>query len=145
MAGIGDTNRVATIFDHIVTEGLVYPSLAAGAAVQTAALNWVLGNYAVVVPAATILSRFHIHSITIESTTWGDTAIYQVELYHGAADVLVSQVRFSIVSGFFGNAVYPIASTLIPGGDQVRARAASSDGLAHQATLGVSICYCIEV
>jgi hypothetical protein len=142
MPGIGDTNRLASLFDHITVEGLVLPSLAAGIPVVSANANWTFGNYAAVVAADVITARYHIHSISVESCT--HDGVYQLELYHSAGHVLVSSVRFAVSGGFFGNSLYPVSSALIPPNAQVDARIAYSAGLANVATVGISICYCIE-
>lgn len=143
MPGIGDTNRLATIFDHIVTEGLVYPTLAVGATVVSAGADWTFGNYATVVPVTTIRSRFHIHSVTVESCDVN--GVFELALYHGAAHTLVASIRFSVFGGFFGNAMYAVSSSLIPADEIIEARLASSNGAAEVATVTVSISYAIEV
>jgi len=143
MPGIGDTNRLATVFDHIVASGLVYPTMAAGATVVSANVDWTMGNYATIVPINTITSRFHVHSISIE--TCNRNAVFELELYHGATRLLVAGIRFAVAGGFFGNALYPISSILIPANEIIEARIASSNGTAEIATVTMSICYCIEV
>lgn len=142
MPGIGDTNRLASLFDHITAEGLVLPSLAAGIPVISTNTNWEFGNYAAVVAGGVITARFHIHSISIESAT--HDGVYQLELYHSAGHVLVSSIRFAVFGGFFGNAFYPISAALVPPSAQIDARVAYSAGLANIATVGISICYCVE-
>jgi hypothetical protein len=146
MPGIGDTNRLATLYEHTVAVGLVHPTLGAGIAVQVANADWTYGNYATVVGAGVITSRYHVHSISIEYCNQPaiTPAVFELELYHGATDIPLSSIRFAVVGGFFGNSLYPISSALVGPSEQIRARAASSDGLANQSTLTISICYCIE-
>ena len=145
MAGIGDTNRLASLYDHVTAAGLVYPTGAAGATVLTGVADWTWSvAYNAVVPIATINSRFHIHTVTIETCSVGTDAVYELALYSGVGHDLVSSIRFSVAGGFFGNQVYLVPCALIGPGLQVDARCASSDGLAHPATLTISIGYCIE-
>jgi hypothetical protein len=139
MTGIGDTHRLATLYNHFVTESQVYPSLAAGATVVSAAANWTYGAYAVVVAAGVVAARFHIHAVVIETCNQND--VFQLQLYKGAADDVIATVRFAVFGGFFGNSVYPIASELVEGGSQVRARLAASNGFAAQATMTISLVY----
>ena len=149
MPGIGDTNRLASLYDHVTAAGLVYPTGAAGATVQSpapGAANWTPGTIVTIVPAATINSRYHIHSISVESCDQPaiTPAVFELALYHGPDDILVSTVRVAISGGFFGNMLYPISSALIGPGERIRAILASSDGFANQMTITISICYCIE-
>lgn len=145
MPGIGDTNRLASLYDHITAAGLVYPTGAAGATVLTGVAVWTWSvAYNPVVPINTINSRYHIHSVTIETCNVGTDAVYELQLYRGVANVPVASIRFSVAGGFFGNQVYPVSAALIGPGEQVDARCMSSDGLAHPATLTISVCYCIE-
>jgi hypothetical protein len=139
MTGIGDTHRLATLYNHFVTESQVYPSLAAGATVVSAAVNWTYGAYATIVGAGSIAARFHVHAVVIETCNQND--VFQLQIYKGAADDVIATVRFSIAGGFFGNSVYPIASELIEAGNQVRARLAAGNGGMAQATMTISLVY----
>lgn len=142
MSGIADTHRLATLYNHISNETHVYPTLAAGTTVVSAAANWTYGAYAIIVPAVTITSRFHIHAIVVETCNQND--VFELQIYKGAADDVIATVRFSITGGFFGNSVYPITSEEIGANQQVRARLAASNGAAAQATITVSIVYALE-
>lgn len=128
--------------EHTHCVELVYPTLANGATVVSAAADWTLGAYATIVPASTITSDFHIHGVSLESMD--KNAVFQLEIYYGAADVLVTQVRFAVQGGFFGNSFYRIASIEVPADSRIRARLASSDGLANQATATIAIAYAEE-
>jgi hypothetical protein len=130
---------VLDVYENVNRQVYVYPTLAAGATVVSANANWAYGAYAEVVPASTITSDFHIRSIQIE--TCDENAIFQLELYSGASDTLVSAIRFSVAGGFFGNSVYVIGSAHIAANSRMRARLASSNGLAAQATATISISY----
>lgn len=129
---------------HTISETQVYPTLAAGVNVLTDnAADWTLGAYATVVAASTITSRFHVHSVTIESCS--TNGVFQLELYRGATDNLIAGVRFAVVGGFWGNSYYAIGSEVCEANDQIRARVASDSVVAlGQATVGISISYCIE-
>ena len=117
----------------------VYPTLAAGAAIVSANANWAYGNYAVIVPAGIITGGYHVLAISIESCN--RNAVFELQLYQGAADDVVTTVRFAVVGGFFGNQVYVIGSAEIVAGAQIRARLASSNGLAEIATITLSLVY----
>jgi len=132
-------SRVDAVVDSIASERQVYPTLAVGATVVSAAADWTYGAYATVVPATTITNYFHILGISIESCD--QNAVFQLELYKGGADDIVAAVRFAVVGGFFGNQVYIVGSEHIDAEEQIRARLASSDGTANQATITMSVVY----
>jgi hypothetical protein len=141
---IDAASKLRLLYHYFTTESQVYPYLAAGATVRSDnAADWVYGTIAVIVPANTITSRFHIHNISIESCD--QNGIFQLALYRGATENLIATVRFSVVGGFWGNSVYVIASEVCAANDQIRAKLAYSDVVANgQATMTFSICYCIE-
>lgn len=132
-------SRIDEVYDGLITERKVYPTLVAGATVASANTNWAYGSYAVVIPATTITTDFHIVAVSIESCD--RDATLQLELYKGAADDIITAVRFNITGGFFGNQVYVIGSEHIDANAQVRARLASSNGLAQIATITISVVY----
>ena len=142
MLNLTDTVAANYLYHHVLTESRVYPTLAAGATVVSAAANWTYGAYAVIIPAATITSRFHIHHFVIESCNQND--VFQLQIYKGAADDVVSTIRFALAGGFWGNMVYVVSSELCDANSQVRARLACSNGLAAQATITMSITYVLE-
>ena len=120
----------------------MYPTLAAGATVVSGAADWTLGAFATIVPASTITELFHIHCLSIESLD--KNATFELVLYSGDADTEVSRTRFTAIGGFWGNAHYRIDSPFVAANSRIRAKLASSDGLANQATLTMAICYAIE-
>lgn len=142
-AGDSVYSRVAEIYDGVVQPRLVYPTLANGVAVVSANLDWVYGAYATIVPASTITDDFHILAVSIEACD--RDATFQLELYSGAADDIVTAVRFNVTGGFFGNQVYVIGSKHTVADSRIRARLASSNGLAQIATIALSIIYYIHV
>lgn len=131
--------RLDELYDQWQAERLVYPTLAAGATIVSANANWTYGAYAIIVPASTITANFHIFSISIEACD--RDATFQLEVYKGAADDIVTAVRFNITGGFFGNQVMFLGSEEIDANSQVRARLASSNGAAQIATIQASIIY----
>lgn len=134
--------RVDELYDSNQSERQVYPTLAAGATIVSANTDWTYGAYATIVPASTITSDFHILGLSIESC---DTnATFQLALYKGAGDDLITAVRFNVTGGFFGNQVYVIGSEHVVANEQIRARLASSNGLAEIATITASIIYWIH-
>jgi hypothetical protein len=139
---VGSILDVSTADQYIVSERKVYPTLAAGATVVSAAADWTYGAYAVVVPASTITSNYQISAVSIESCD--KNATFELALYKGAADDIVTAVRFNVSGGFFGNQVYIVGSEIVDANAQVRARLASSDGLANQATITISVVYIEE-
>lgn len=139
---IGKAHRLRELYDHITVESQVYPSLAAGVTVVSANTDWVYGAYATVVAASTITSGFHPVGLTIESCD--RDAVFQLQLYKGATDVVIATIRFAVSGGFFGNQVYVLACAPCQADDQVRARLASSNGTAQIATQTISIAYLEE-
>jgi len=131
--------RVQEVYDYLNNARLCYPSLAAGTAVVSANANWTYGAYATVVPAAAIATDFHIIAVSIEACN--RDATYQLELYKGATDIVVQAVRFTIEGGYFGNQIYVLGSAEVEANSRVRARLASSNGLAEIATIAISIVY----
>jgi len=110
-------------------ERLVYPSLAAGAAVTSPAGVWTYGNYATILPVNIITRDFHILIVSIESCTVA-AGVFQLELYKGPLDSIVTAIRFAMAGGFWGNMVYAVGSGEVAANSQVRARLASSVGAA---------------
>lgn len=129
--------RVDELYDQFQQERLVYPTLAAGATIVSNAVAWTYGNYGLIVPINTITNDFHILNVSIESCNVA-AGVFQLELYKGAADDIITAVRFAMAGGFWGNMVYLIGSEEVEANAQVRARLASSVGAT---TITVSIVY----
>lgn len=119
--------RLDELYDNFQQERRVYPSLAAGATVISNAVAWTYGNYSTVLPANIITGDFHILSISIESCNVA-AGVFQLELYKGGADDIITAARFAMAGGFWGNMVYFIGSEEIEANSQVRARLATSVG-----------------
>lgn len=131
--------RVRAISVLETSETLVYPNLLDGISVVSANADWTLGAYATMVPASTIGDEYQVTAVNIESCD--QNAVFQLELYQGAGDDLIATVRFAVIGGFFGNMVYRFGSEPVDADAQLRARLASSDGLANQATITASVRY----
>lgn len=132
-------SRLDEVYDNLNNERLCYPSLANGVSVVSANADWTYGNYATVVPVSTITNDFHIIAVSIEACD--RDAVFQLELYKGAADDVVQAVRFAVNGGFFGNQIYVLGSEEVEANSQIRARLASSNGAAQIATIAISIVY----
>lgn len=141
--GIGNiATLVQAIFDGSENERRVYPTLANGATIVSANADWAYGAYATVVPASVITSDYQVLALSIESCN--RNAVYQLELYKGGGDDIVTAVRFAVEGGFFGNQVYVIGSERVDANSQIRARLASSNGAAEIATIAMSIVYYVH-
>ena len=131
--------RILRMYDDTNQPVLVYPTLAAGATVASAATDWDLGNLAEVVPANTIASIFLVQLIIVE--TMSKDGVFELVLYSGAGDAEVGRIRFSYIGGFFGNSVFRVPGILVAANSRIRAALACSDGLAGAATATISIAY----
>jgi hypothetical protein len=134
-----EADKVNDLWDTLERERFVYPTLAAGAPVVSANVDWTLGAYATVVPINTIASVYHIDAVSVESCD--ENATFQLELYKGAGDEIVTAVRFNVTGGFFGNQIYALGSGQVDANNQLRARLASSNGTAAVATISISVTY----
>lgn len=92
-------------------------------------------------PANAITEDFIVQTFTIESCN--NDGVFELEFYYGASDIIFASYRFAVNGGFFGvPAPTPrVSSPVIPANSRIRAKIASSDGLANQATLTISIGY----
>jgi len=137
---VADILATATILAaYFSNQGRVYPTLAAGATIISAATDWGLGAIAQIIPAATVTSDYYLHSVNIE--TCDKNGIFELVLYQGAGDAEITRLRFAIAGGFFGNSFFTLNGPLVPANARIRAQLASSDGLANQATITISLCY----
>jgi len=138
---IDPISRIGVPYEFLISEPLVYPTLAPGATIQSAAVNWTLGAYATIVPINTITSDFIVQTFTIESCN--KDGVFEIEFYHGATDILFAAFRFAVNGGFFGvpSPLPRTSSPVIPANSRIRVKIASSDGALNQATLTISIGY----
>jgi len=131
--------RILRMYDDMNQPIFVYPTLAAGATIVSAAVNWTLGAVAEVVPVNTITSNFLIQNVAVE--TMSKNGVFELVIYSGAGDDEVARIRFSVVGGFFGNTVYRVPGALIAANSRIRAALACSDGGAGAATATISVSY----
>jgi hypothetical protein len=111
-----------------------------GVTVLSDTTDWGLGALTPVVPINTIASAYHISAVVIE--TCDQNGVFELALYYGVGNTLMSTVRFSYFGGFFGNTVYLTPSVKIPANSQIDVRLAYSDGFTvAQATITMSIIY----
>jgi len=121
----------------------VYPTAAVGATVTSGTGAWVESPaFWPVVPADTITSAFHIHGISIETSSVA-AATFELSLYAGVGHTEVARCRFAIVGGFFGNIVDLVTGVRIAANSQIDAKLRCSVGAPD--TLTISIRYAEEV
>ena len=91
-------------------------------------------------PINTVAFDFRVQFVQLEACN--KDGVFQLELSYGAADTVFNTVRYAQAGGFFGNvSLFLMSSPLIPANSRIRARLASSDGLANQCTQRLSIAY----
>jgi len=130
--------RLLRMYDDSYMPVIVYPTLAAGVPLVSGNADWVLGAVTQIIPAG-IATPFLLQMVVIE--TLDKDGVFELVLYHGAADAESARIRFSIFGGFFGQAVFRIPSALIPTGERIRAALACSTGLAAAANATISLAY----
>lgn len=112
---------------HVHSAQMVYPTLADGVTLTTAAGDWALGTITQIVPASTITSEFDIHEVLVEDVnTQGKT--YELILYYGSDDTECGRARFAASSNKGGVPVVSEQTILIPANSRVRGRLAIEDG-----------------
>ena len=112
---------------HFHSAAQVYPTLAAGVTVTKNNTAWVLGNYAVVVPANTIASTFDIHGINFDDITVA--AVYELVLYSGAdgAEVEIGRTRCTRTGTTAIATESPFMSAIVAANSQIKAKVAASN------------------
>jgi len=138
---IDPISRIGVPYEFLISEPLVYPTLGVGATIVSGATNWTLGAWATIVATNAITADFIMQTFTIESCN--NDGVFEIHFHHGAADILFAAYRFAVDGGFFGvpSPLPRTSSPVIPANSQIRAKLASSDGFANQATLTISIGY----
>ena len=133
-------DRIIRMYDDTNSPISVYPTLAGGVDVTSAATDWGLGTVTQVVPASTITNNFLLQYVVIENISKDGT--YELVFYSGAGDAEVARLRFVRTTGaFYGNYYRRLPSALITANSRIRAALACSDGLAGAGTVTVSIGY----
>ena len=131
---------VTHLYDANYTQGRCWPTLVDGATVESAAVNWTLSPaFWPVVGVGDIAVPYHVSAVVVE--TCDKLGVFELALYYGAGNTLMSTVRFSIAGGFLGNAVYLVPSVLIPTNSQIDAKLAYNLGGGGKATITMSIIY----
>jgi hypothetical protein len=131
---------VAHLYAANYTEGRCYPTLAAGATIESGAVNWTpTVAFWPIVPINIINVPYHISAIAIE--TCDKDGVFELAIYRGATNLLIATARFSSVTGFILNPFLLIPSVLIPANSQIDAKLAYSLGGGGKATITASIIY----
>ena len=131
--------RVRDLYNANYTQGRVYPTLAAGVTIASANADWTLGTVTEVIPVNTVTSAYHVSLVSIESCD--EDAVFELALYYGASNTLMSTVRFAVSGGFFGNQLYLVPSVKVPANSKLSMALASSNGTAAVGTITVSVVY----
>ncbi len=137
LADVGDNSDnhdVASLFgrlrelnEHVHSVQGVYPTLADGVTLTTAAGDWAPGTMTEIIPINTITSQFDIHEVLIEDVNTQDKT-YEVVLYYGADDTECARVRFAATSNKGGVPAQFAMTPLIPANSRIRAQLAIEDG-----------------
>lgn len=123
--------RSKQILEHIHNPSKVYPTLGAGATINTDVAAWTLGAFVEIVPLNTITSDFDIHYVSIEDIS--ANGVYELVLYSdadgvGGGEVEVGRVRF-VQSGVQSATLNtPMLTPLIDANAQIKAKLASDSG-----------------
>ena len=132
---IASTSIDHIIDEHIHSPSLVYPTLAAGIVVTSAAGAWNLSAaFVPVVAAGVITERFDIHHISLELLS--ANAVYELHLFWGVANTFAGSCRFTKNAVMDGTQNAPMQTIVIPAGSQIDAKIADSAG-ASAATISL--------
>ncbi len=137
LADVGDNSDnhdVASLFgrlrelnEHVHSLQKVYPTLADGVTLTTAAGDWALGTMTEIIPINTITLQFDIHEVLIEDVNTQDKT-YELVLYYGAGDTECARVRFAATSNKGGVPAQFAMTPLLPANSRMRAQIAIEDG-----------------
>ncbi len=137
LADVGDNSDnhdVASLFgrlrelnEHVHSLQKVYPTLADGVTLTTAAGDWALGTMTEIIPINTITVQFDIHEVLIEDVNTQDKT-YELVLYYGAGDTECARVRFAATSNKGGVPAQFAMTPLLPANSRMRAQIAIEDG-----------------
>jgi len=146
LADVGDNSDnhdVASLFgrlrelnEHVHSVQGVYPTLADGVTLTTAAGDWALGTMTEIIPINTITAQFDIHEVLIEDVNTQDKT-YELVLYYGAGDTECSRVRFAATSNKGGVPAQFAMTPLIPANSRMRAQLAIEDGSSKTAKISL--------
>ncbi len=119
--------RLRELIEHVHTTQKVYPTLADGVTLTTAAGDWALGTITEIVPINTITAEFDIHEVLVEDVNTQDKT-YELVLYYGAGDTECVRVRFASTSNKGGVPAQFAMTPLIPANSRIRGQLAIEDG-----------------
>ena len=119
--------RLRELIEHVHTTQKVYPTLADGVTLTTAAGDWALGTITEIVPINTITAEFDIHEVLVEDVNTQDKT-YELVLYYGGSDTECVRVRFAATSNKGGVPAQFAMTPLIPANSRIRAQLAIEDG-----------------
>lgn len=119
--------RLEQAIEHIHSAQEVYPTLADGVTLTTAAGDWGLGTITEIVPINTITDEFDIHEVLVEDVNIQDKT-YELVLYYGADDTECGRTRFAATSNKGGVPAVAMQTVLIPANSRIRGQLAIQDG-----------------
>jgi len=129
-----------SLYQHVHSKAIVYPTLAAGKVVTGGADAWALGAVTEIIAAATepfASNAFDIHFINFEAASANDT--YELVLYSGADEALVEigRVRTKKYSATDSVVSVPIQIPSQTAGTRITAKVASASGGEDTVTISV--------
>ena len=83
--GVSLFGRLRELIEHVHEVQKVYPTLADGVTLTTAAGDWALGTITEIIPINTITAEYDIHEVLVEDVNTQDKT-YELVLYYGAGD-----------------------------------------------------------
>lgn len=119
--------RLMQALEHIHSAQEVYPTLADGVALATAAGDWGLGTITEIVPINTITNEFDIHEVLVEDVNTQDKT-YELVLYYGDGDTECGRTRFAATSLKGGVPAVAMQTILIPANSRIRGQLAIDGG-----------------
>ena len=125
-----------TVNEHFHNPQEVYPTLADGITLTTAAGDWALGALTQIVPASTIGDDFDIHEVVIEDVNTQDKT-YELVLYSGAGDAEIGRTRFSSAANKGGVPNVTVQTPIIAADSRIRAQLAIQDGGSKTALISI--------
>ena len=128
--------RLMLLNEHVHSAQGVYPTLADGVALTTAAGDWELGTITEIVPINTITNEFDIHEVLVEDVNTQDKT-YEIVLYYGAGDTECGRARFAATSNKGGVPSVAMMTVLIPANSRIRAQLAIEDGSSKTAKISL--------
>jgi len=124
-AGTSISAHAVSLEAHHHAASNVYPTLAGGVAVATAAGAWTFSaGFTEIVPVTTITTAFDIHHICIEALD--DNTVYEVVLF--AATTEIGRVRVVKNANLDGTMNIPFQCAIQPANTQIQAKTASAAG-----------------